>query len=167
MNDKANDYLTSNTNCHYHHNHSSNPPSIFTLQNAFPPKNLLQYPSIISKPSPSIIQSSHLDHLPTCPRHHLKSYFQTLPPPASMLQTPTNVSKLPDPLTQRFHCTFYHCEKHYKRVEHLKRHIKSTHLLKHPYTCPIIECNKRFTRKDNMKQHIKRHSNSINNTVRK
>jgi uncharacterized Zn-finger protein len=52
-------------------------------------------------------------------------------------------------------------------VEHLKRHIKSTHLLKHHYVCPIIECNKRFTRKDNMKQHIKRHGNSANSSIKK
>lgn len=47
------------------------------------------------------------------------------------------------------------CEKQFKRLEHLKRHIRSVHSSIRPFHCKY--CEKKFSRLDNLAQHSKTH----------
>lgn len=47
------------------------------------------------------------------------------------------------------------CDKQFKRLEHLKRHIRSVHLNIRPFHCKY--CDKKFLRSDNLAQHSKTH----------
>src|SRR5689334_3516993 len=46
-------------------------------------------------------------------------------------------------------CSEIGCSKRFKRLEHLKRHIK-THTLERPFNCPYATCTKKFSRSDNL-----------------
>lgn len=47
------------------------------------------------------------------------------------------------------------CDKQFKRLEHLKRHIRSVHSNIRPFHCKY--CDKKFSRSDNLAQHSKTH----------
>lgn len=47
------------------------------------------------------------------------------------------------------------CDKQFKRLEHLKRHIRSVHSNIRPFHCKY--CEKKFSRSDNLAQHLKTH----------
>lgn len=53
-----------------------------------------------------------------------------------------------------FQCPLQSCRKSFKRLEHLKRHVR-THTEERPYECQ--RCRKRFSRGDNLMQHYKIH----------
>jgi hypothetical protein len=53
-----------------------------------------------------------------------------------------------------FQCPLDTCGRLFKRLEHLKRHVR-THTQERPYACN--RCGKRFSRSDNLTQHIKIH----------
>lgn len=56
--------------------------------------------------------------------------------------------------TKAFVCPLFSCGRLFKRMEHLKRHLR-THTLERPYQCP--RCKKRFSRSDNLNQHVRTH----------
>nr|AAK21854.1 homeodomain transcription factor StlA [Talaromyces marneffei]ABH09729.1 STE12-like protein [Talaromyces marneffei] len=59
------------------------------------------------------------------------------------------------PYPQKSHsCPIPSCGRLFKRLEHLKRHVR-THTQERPYPCPY--CNKAFSRSDNLAQHRRTH----------
>merc|ERR1712000_101170 len=59
------------------------------------------------------------------------------------------------PYPQKSHsCPIPSCGRLFKRLEHLKRHVR-THTQERPYICP--SCNKAFSRSDNLAQHKRTH----------
>ncbi|RPD76897.1 STE-domain-containing protein [Lentinus tigrinus ALCF2SS1-7] len=58
------------------------------------------------------------------------------------------------PRTKAFVCPLFSCGRMFKRMEHLKRHLR-THTLERPFQCE--RCQKRFSRSDNLAQHVRTH----------
>ncbi|KAK7225751.1 hypothetical protein V2G26_013754 [Clonostachys chloroleuca] len=59
------------------------------------------------------------------------------------------------PYPQKSHsCPIPSCGRLFKRLEHLKRHVR-THTQERPYVCP--HCSKAFSRSDNLAQHKRTH----------
>ncbi|KAK7027650.1 hypothetical protein R3P38DRAFT_2704989 [Favolaschia claudopus] len=56
--------------------------------------------------------------------------------------------------TKVFACPLFSCGRMFKRMEHLRRHLR-THTMERPFVCP--KCNKRFSRSDNLNQHVRTH----------
>ncbi|KAG6900190.1 hypothetical protein C0993_001706 [Termitomyces sp. T159_Od127] len=56
--------------------------------------------------------------------------------------------------SKAFVCPLFSCGRMFKRMEHLKRHLR-THTMERPYACP--QCNKKFSRSDNLNQHLRTH----------
>ncbi|CAA7263981.1 unnamed protein product [Cyclocybe aegerita] len=59
-----------------------------------------------------------------------------------------------DGKVRAFVCPLYSCGRLFKRMEHLKRHLR-THTMERPFTCN--RCNKKFSRSDNLTQHLRTH----------
>lgn len=55
-----------------------------------------------------------------------------------------------------FQCPLFSCGRMFKRMEHLKRHLR-THTSERPFICS--HCAKRFSRSDNLAQHVRTHTN--------
>ncbi|KAG9310898.1 STE like transcription factor-domain-containing protein [Chiua virens] len=59
------------------------------------------------------------------------------------------------PVTSKAYvCPLFCCGRLFKRMEHLKRHVR-THTMERPYQCD--RCMKRFSRSDNLSQHLRIH----------
>jgi len=56
-----------------------------------------------------------------------------------------------------FSCPLFSCGRLFKRLEHLKRHMR-THTMERPFQCPM--CRRRFSRSDNLTQHARIHTRS-------
>jgi len=53
-----------------------------------------------------------------------------------------------------FSCPLEFCQRPFRRLEHLKRHVR-THTRERPYPC--AQCGRSFSRQDNLLQHIRIH----------
>ncbi|KAI8979294.1 hypothetical protein BDF20DRAFT_957006 [Mycotypha africana] len=53
-------------------------------------------------------------------------------------------------------CPVTQCQRRFKRLEHLKRHMR-IHTLERPFACNFPNCQKTFSRSDNLSQHMKTH----------
>ncbi|KDQ50780.1 hypothetical protein JAAARDRAFT_51074 [Jaapia argillacea MUCL 33604] len=58
------------------------------------------------------------------------------------------------PVSKDYVCPLFSCGRMFKRMEHLKRHLR-THTMERPYLC--TRCSKRFSRSDNLTQHLRIH----------
>ena len=67
-----------------------------------------------------------------------------------------------DGKVRAFVCPLYSCGRLFKRMEHLKRHLR-THTMERPFTCP--QCNKKFSRSDNLTQHLRTHDRTGHGSV--
>lgn len=67
------------------------------------------------------------------------------------------------PYPQKSHsCPIPMCGRLFKRLEHLKRHVR-THTQERPYFCHL--CNKAFSRSDNLAQHRRTHETSADGSA--
>ncbi|KAI8333056.1 hypothetical protein BC941DRAFT_473708 [Chlamydoabsidia padenii] len=57
-------------------------------------------------------------------------------------------------------CPMTQCQRRFKRLEHLKRHMR-IHTLERPFACTFPKCHKHFSRSDNLSQHMKTHQNRL------
>ena len=60
----------------------------------------------------------------------------------------------PDGKVKALMCPLFSCGRLFKRMEHLKRHLR-THTMEKPFVC--TRCGKRFSRSDNLTQHLRTH----------
>ena len=60
----------------------------------------------------------------------------------------------PDGKVKAYICPLFSCGRLFKRMEHLKRHLR-THTMEKPFVC--TRCGKRFSRSDNLTQHLRTH----------
>lgn len=85
----------------------------------------------------------------------------TRPLPRSSMTQPPPVSSTamyeqhgPDGKIKAFVCPLFSCGRLFKRMEHLKRHLR-THTMERPFACN--KCEKKFSRSDNLNQHLRTH----------
>ncbi|KAK9381704.1 uncharacterized protein V2V93DRAFT_367627 [Kockiozyma suomiensis] len=107
-----------------------------------------------STSAPPTIQSSDKNNslaIPSPSKHlpRVPTYVQRRGRKPSLVEDPTKA----------FLCA--HCNRRFRRHEHLKRHFRSLHTREKPFQCD--ECSKSFSRSDNLAQHIRTHIRSGKN----
>ncbi|PGH15778.1 hypothetical protein AJ79_02158 [Helicocarpus griseus UAMH5409] len=134
-------------------------------------KDLLQELSRTGTPLPSLDESppedplslmNHHDELASLPNpDHIEQAVAASsanaradrPGPVRRARSATMMELGPYP--QKSHsCPIPSCGRLFKRLEHLKRHVR-THTQERPYPCPY--CNRAFSRSDNLAQHRRIH----------
>ncbi|CEP17131.1 hypothetical protein [Parasitella parasitica] len=90
--------------------------------------------------------------------------FQTLSPISS--PTPAAIPAATTTSMKTHICPIIQCQGRFKRLEHLKRHMR-IHTLEKPFSCSFPGCQKSFSRSDNLSQHVKTHTKSADKRRRK
>ena len=114
-------------------------------------------------PSRTPVISKHVPNSPSYSRHPSVAFFHdhsaTLPS-ESLYMDHASSSEPPAPAsadvarTKVFVCPLLSCGRMYKRMEHLKRHIRS-HTMERPFQCH--QYNEKFSRQENLTQHFRIH----------
>lgn len=80
-----------------------------------------------------------------------------LPMKSNTIKSTNKTPKSSSNITMKSHaCPVTQCMRRFKRLEHLKRHMR-IHTLERPFRCSYPGCQKNFSRSDNLSQHIKTH----------
>lgn len=134
------------------------PTMLMSLLALMPPLPLHAAPSQAPAPAPMAapqaapVATSPVDTVPDS----LASAAAPAPPPRKRAKleamAPTSPS-LANPEDIVYPCR--ECAKVFKRLEHLKRHVRLVHLDIRPFHCSY--CEKKFSRLDNLAQHTKTH----------
>ncbi|KAI0060128.1 STE-domain-containing protein [Artomyces pyxidatus] len=112
------------------------------------PQRLNTYPVY---DSPSVSARSQGVSLPNQP-YMMSAGQSELAPSSSASMSP---APGPGQKTKAFTCPLFSCGRLFKRMEHLKRHLR-THTMERPFQCS--RCKKRFSRSDNLNQHMRIHA---------
>ncbi|KAL1915065.1 uncharacterized protein VTP21DRAFT_7770 [Calcarisporiella thermophila] len=113
-------------------------------------------------PSPSSISPYSLDSKrqraaasepPGLGDNMMFSAMSALPTPQPEEDMGSNVNGFSEP--RPFICPYSGCTRQFKRMQHWKRHIRSSHSNIRPYECPV--CGKGFTRSDSLTVHKRTH----------
>ena len=89
------------------------------------------------------------------PAQRLSHSYLCPNPDNATLPSYSHSSGAASPITSKaFVCPLFCCGRLFKRMEHLKRHVR-THTMERPYQCD--RCMKRFSRSDNLNQHLRIH----------
>ncbi|WVF70104.1 hypothetical protein IAT40_004892 [Kwoniella sp. CBS 6097] len=102
--------------------------------------------------TPSLAHVTPDDRIPHLPAYSPMNTASRTPQATIGTQVPGGSSA--GPPAKGFSCPLLSCGRLFKRLEHLKRHVR-THTQERPYEC--TRCAKRFSRSDNLTQHIKTH----------
>ncbi|KAI8074081.1 STE like transcription factor-domain-containing protein [Gongronella butleri] len=95
----------------------------------------------------------------SCHHHHHQTHALSASKTTTSPQMHLADHEKCDPSMARFFtCPIYSCRKIFKRLEHMKRHLR-THTMERPYLCSM--CGKRFSRSDNLAQHKKTHKRHV------
>jgi uncharacterized Zn-finger protein len=102
-----------------------------------------------NQPNPFFSQE-RLNYAYTSPMSELNE--STTSAPMSNERRSNNASNA----TKSHVCPVTQCQRRFKRLEHLKRHMR-IHTLERPFACTYPNCSKIFSRSDNLSQHMKTH----------
>ena len=121
-------------------------------QQDYPPRGRLESRNTFPASNPHYANSG-------VPPQFFRNHAATLPgewpytdhTPSSEIPAPASADVA---RTKVFVCPLFSCGRMYKRMEHLKRHVRS-HTMERPFQCH--RCNKKFSRQDNLNQHLRIH----------
>lgn len=142
---RSTDQITPSTHPHRHSYHGGNLSSSFGTNDFFSAQNVFNQVPVSS----AGLTASTSGTLP--PQQQPRP---APPPPAPVSSTAMYEQHGADGKIKAFVCPLFSCGRLFKRMEHLKRHLR-THTMERPFTCP--KCKKRFSRSDNLNQHLRTH----------
>ena len=88
------------------------------------------------------------------PSHDLRNHAHSNSLPTTLGGDVTGAPTAGPRKTKAYVCPLYSCQRLFKRLEHLKRHVRM-HTMERPFQCHL--CQRRFSRQDNLAQHIRTH----------